>query len=76
MFDAYTDRDAETLKAIVGQVPASEAVNSLLAAMNVLTGVFAMQLQTTPANVTDRVRRRVIREIADAAPRTPKRKAS
>lgn len=75
MYDAYVTRDAETLASLTAQVPAREAVDCLLSSMEVMGGMFAAQLRTSPTEVTASVRRRIIREIAEAAP-NPRRRAS
>lgn len=71
LFQAYLDRDTDALAAMTAATSPDEAVKALLASMELLSGIFATQIGTEPEQVTDSVRRRIIRELVDEAKRAP-----
>ena len=69
MFDAYVRRDTESLTSMVEATPPGEAVEGLLASMEIMCGIFATQVGINPEQITASVRRRIIHELG-AAPAT------
>lgn len=72
LFEAYARRDDATLSALMAATAPGEAVQSLLASMELALGMFASQIGADVDEVIESVRRRIVQQIAvDRSPRTP-----
>jgi hypothetical protein len=63
MYEAWERRDRESISAMVASTSPEEAVDSLLASMEVMSNIFAAQLGTDTDTVISAVRRRIILEL-------------
>lgn len=66
MYEAFTKRDNDALRGMVDATSPQEAVTALLNSMEVMSGIFAAQLNTSTERVTASIRRRIIRELGTA----------
>ncbi|GAB2733234.1 hypothetical protein [Nocardioides pakistanensis] len=68
LFDAYTGRDADGIGNLLAHTDLNAALLATLTSMELLTQIFAARLGADVTQVTDSVRRRVIRELAATGP--------